>query len=90
MRRPLSGVLGVYLFFPFGLGPPPGWNDKCVRAISTAARSHFPSMRIVDLAGDIHLTDASAGRNELAVGMAGLMSPLGEIGVRFRAKEGQR
>ena len=28
VRRPVAGVLGVYLFRPFGLGPPPGWNGK--------------------------------------------------------------
>ena len=28
VRRPLTGALGVYLFLPFGLGPPPGWNDR--------------------------------------------------------------
>ena len=27
VRRPVSGVLGVYLLLPFGSGPSPGWND---------------------------------------------------------------
>ena len=28
VRRPITGRLGVHLFLPFGLGPPPGWNDR--------------------------------------------------------------
>ena len=32
VRHPLSGVLEVYIFLPFGLGPSPGWNDRPVKA----------------------------------------------------------
>ena len=75
---------------PLGLGPPPGWNDGCVKAILTVARFHFPSMHIVDSVGDIRPADASGGHDELAVGTAGLMSLLDEMGARYHTKEGKR
>ena len=33
VRHPLSGVLGAYPFLPLGLGPSPGWNDRCAKAV---------------------------------------------------------
>ena len=32
-RRPTAGVLGAYLFLPFGLGPSPGINGGCVKEV---------------------------------------------------------
>ena len=81
-RRPISGRLGVYLSPPFGLGPSPGWNGRCVKAILSAARPPFPTMHIVDFVDDIRLVDKSGQRDALAVGMTGLMSLLGRMGAR--------
>ena len=86
----MTGVLGVYLFLPFGLGPSPGWDDRCVKAILSVARSHFPATRIVVFAGDIRLVDAAGGRDALVVGASRLMSLLDQMGARYRAKEGKR
>ena len=44
----MSGVLGVYLFLPFGLGPSPGRNDACEKAVLEVPRAHLPRLRIVD------------------------------------------
>ena len=33
-----SGRLGVYLFLPFGLIPPPGWSDRCVKEVLRVAK----------------------------------------------------
>ena len=33
VRRPVSVLLGMYLFLPFDSGPYPGWNDRCVKEI---------------------------------------------------------
>ena len=82
--------MGGYLFLPFGLGPSPGWNDKCVKAILSVARSHFPTMRFVDFVDDIRLVDASGGRDALAVGMSGLMPLVDQMGARYHTKEGKR
>ena len=90
VRRPLAGVLGVYLFQPFGLGPSPGWNDRCVKAALDAARPQSPRMHIVGFAGDIRFVDASGAHYALAAGMAGLMSLLDQMGARYHAKEGKR
>ena len=90
VRRPITGRLGVYLFLPFGLGPLPGWNDRCVKAILSVARSHIPALHIGDFVGDIRLVDASGQHDALAVSMSGLMSLLGRMGARYHAKEGKR
>ena len=90
VRRPLTGGLGVYLFVPFGLGPSPGLNDRCVKAILSVARARFPSLRIVDFADDALLVDESGGHDELDRRMARLMSLLGEMGVRYHTKAGKR
>ena len=58
VRHPLTGVLGVCLFLPFGPGPSPGWSDRCVKAVLSAARSRYPEMRIVDFADGVLLVDA--------------------------------
>ena len=88
-RRPLAGILGAYLVLPFGLGPSQGWNDKCAKAILSAARSHVPTMHVVDFADDVRLVDASGERDVLAVGVTGLTSLLDQMGVRYHAKEGK-
>ena len=72
-RHPISGILGVYFFLPFGLGPSPGWNDKCVRAVLELARAQFPQLRMVVFVGDIRFVDASGEHGALAVGMTGFM-----------------
>ena len=88
VRRPLPGVLGVYLFLPFGLGPSPGWNDRCVKAALAVARARFPSLRIVDFGDEARLVDETGERDELARGMIGLLPLLGDMGVRYRAEDG--
>ena len=90
VRHPLSGVLGVYLFLPFGLGPSPGWNDGCVKAALSVARARFLSMHIVDFVGDIRLVDESGEHDALAQGMTGLMSLLGDMGARYHTKGGKK
>ena len=90
VRRPVSGVLGVYLFFPFGLGSPPEWGDFCVEVAVGAARSGFPTLRIFDFVGDLRLVDITRGRDVLAAGMTGLMSLLDDIGTNCYTVEGKR
>ena len=89
VRHPLTGVLGAYLFLPFGLGPSPGWNDRCVKAVFDVARPQCPTLRIVDFAGDIRLVGATGEHDALAAGTAGLMSLLDQMGIRFHTKEGK-
>ena len=89
-RRRLTGVLGVCLFLPFGLGPSPGWNDRCVKAVLDVARPQYPTLRIVDFADDIRRVGATGERGALAVGMTGLMSLLDRMGSRYHTKEGER
>ena len=88
--HPVSGVLGVYLFLPSGLGPAPEWNDKCVKAGWVAARLQFPQLRMVDFVSDIRLVGASGEHGALAAGMMGFTSLLDQIGVRYRAKQIKR
>ena len=81
VRRPGAGVLGVYLFLPHGLGPAPGWNDVCVKAV----RANFPRLRAVDFADDMRCADVNGEHDALAAGMTGLMSLLDRIGPRYHA-----
>ena len=89
VRRPMSGVLGVYLFLPVGLGPPPGWYDKCVTAVLEAARARFPELYVVDFVGDIRFVGASGEHDALAAGIKDFTPPLEQMGVRYHAKEGK-
>ena len=89
VRRPLSGVLGVFLFLPSRQGPSPGWSDRRVEAALDVARSKFPGVRIVDFADDFRLADVGVDRDALAVGMTGLMSLLEQMGVRYHTMGGK-
>ena len=88
--RPVSGALGVYLFLPFGLGPSPGRSDFCVKVVPKAARARFPTLRAFDFLSDLKLAEASGERGALAASMAGFMSFLGDMGIRYHAEEGKR
>ena len=46
VRYPVLGRFGVYLFLPFGLGPSPGWHDRCVKEILRISRLKILSLRI--------------------------------------------
>ena len=87
VRHPAPGVPGVYLFLPFGLGPSLGWKDKAALA---AAGALLPQSLVVDFADDIRFVGASGERDALAVGMAGVMSLLDQMGVGYHAKGGKR
>ena len=89
VRHPVAGVFGVYLFLPFGLGPSPGWHDMYVKAVLNAVRANFPWLRVIDFVGDIRCVDVNGEHDALAAGKTGLMSLLGRIGARYRAKEGK-
>ena len=41
-HRLASGLLGTYLFPPFGPQPSPGWNDKCAKEVRRIARRMRP------------------------------------------------
>ena len=88
VRRPVSSVLGVYLFAPFGLGPSPGWNDFCVKVVLKAACARIPSLRAAAFVGDPRLVDVSGERDPLLVPTSGLMSFFDDLGAKYRAKEG--
>ena len=75
---------------PLNLGPSPGWNGRCVKAVLAVARSKFPGLRIADFADDIRLVDVSGGHDVLAAGMTGLVSRFEQIGIRYCAKAGKR
>ena len=49
----------------------------------------FPSLRILDFASDLRLVDAAGEHDALAAGMTGLMSPLGDMSVRYQTKGGR-
>ena len=72
------------------MGPSPGWNDRCVKAVLNVARPQFPEMHIADFVCDIRLVDASGQHDALAVGITGLMSLLDQMGARYHAREGER
>ena len=86
----MSGVLRVYLFLPFSLGPSAEWSDKCVKAVSAAARAKLPQLHVVGFAGDSRFVGASGEHDALAVGMSGFTSLLEQMGARYRAKDGKR
>ena len=90
VRHPTTGVLGVYLFLPFGLGPSPGINDGCVKEVLSVVRSQFPSLRVIDFVDDVRLVEASGEHDALAASMTGMMSVLDRMGVRYHTKEGKR
>ena len=90
LRHPMSGILGVDLFLPLGLGPPPGWNDTCVKAVLGPARAELPQLHVVDFAGDVRFAGVSGEHDALAVGMSGFTSLLEQMGARYRAKDGKR
>ena len=90
VRHPITGVLGVYLFLPFGLGPSPGINDACVKEVLDVVRAHFPRLQAVDFVDDIRLVEESGEHDALAVCMTGMMSLLDHMGVRYHTKEGKR
>ena len=90
VRRPVTGVLGVYLFLPFRLGPSPGRGDTCVRAAPGAVRVNIPRLRLVDFVGDIRCVYSSGEHDELATGMTGIMSLMDRMGARYHTKDGKR
>ena len=90
VRHPISGVLGVYLFIPFGLGPSPGINDGCVKEVLRVVRARYPSLQVVDFVDDIRLVEESGDHDALAASMTGMMSVLDQLGVRYHTKEGKR
>ena len=63
--------MGVYVFLPFGLGPPPGWNDIRFKAVLDVARAQFPQLRIVDFVAISGLWAPRGERGALAPGVAG-------------------
>ena len=79
----------MYLFVPFGSGPPPGWNDACVKALLKVARSRFQRLGMLDFADDLRLATTGGERGSLAADMAGVMSSLGDMGIRYHAEEGK-
>ena len=85
VRYPVSGILGAYLFLPFGLGPPLGWSDFCVKVVHTAARARLPTIRALDIVGDLRLVDASGEHDPIAARMAGLTSFPDDMGIRYLA-----
>ena len=90
VRHPATGFLRAYLFLPFGLGPPPGWNGDRVKALPQVARSRFQRLGILDFAYDIRLVTTDGERDTLAADMAGATSLLGDLGTRYHAAEGKR
>ena len=80
VRRPVSGLLGVYLFPPFGLGPSPGWDDKCVREVLRVDRRMRPSLLVIDSVGDLRLVEEGAGRVPLFSSPTQLPPPVDPIG----------
>lgn len=90
VRRPATGILGAYLFLPFGLGPPRGWNDARVKALPEVARSRFQRLGILDFAYDIRLVTTGGERDTLAADMTAVTSLLGDLGIRYHAAEGKR
>ena len=89
VRHPATGVLGAYIFLPFWLGPPPGRNDACVQALLMVARSRLQRLGFLDFMDDLRLVATDFERDTLAADMAGVMSLLGDMGIRCRAKEGK-
>ena len=75
---------------PLGLGPSPGINDMCVKAVLDVARAHCPSLRIADFVDVIRLVGASGEHDALAASMTNMLSLLGRMGARFHIKEDKR
>ena len=83
VRRPAAGVLGVYRFPPFGLGPSPGLNDACVEALLAVARTRLPRLRILDFADDLRLVATNGEHDAMAADMTGILSLLDDMGIRY-------
>ena len=79
-RHPASGSLGVYLFLPFGLGSPLGWNDRCVKGMLPIAAMVCSSFRVFDLGR------LATGSTRFSFRMARLMELLSRLGLRSHAK----
>ena len=62
VEHPVNGKKGCYLFLPFGLGPSPGWNDGCIKAMLKAVLRSRPDMRILDFVDDLRLTNVNPTR----------------------------
>ena len=75
----MTGVLGVYLFLPFSLGPSPGINDGRVKAVLEVARARCPSLKIVDFVDDIR-------HDALPASMTNMLVILERMGVRLHTK----
>ena len=90
VRRPATGILGVYLFLPFGLGPPPGWGDARVKALPEVARSRLQRLGVLDFAYDMRLVTTDGERDTLAADVTGATSLLDDLGTRYHAVEGKR
>ena len=45
VRHPVSGLLGMSLFLPFGFGPSPGRNDGCAKEVLRIAGKIRPPLR---------------------------------------------
>ena len=89
VRHPVSGLLGVYLFLPFGLGPHPGCNDAREKALFKFARSRFLRLRVVDFVGDRRLVETGGGHDALSAEKTGAKSLLGDMGAKYNTTEGE-
>ena len=70
----MSGQLGVYLLLPFGLGPSPRWDGKCVKGV----------LRIADFVDGLHSAEEGRGREQLFLSLAQPPSLLTLLGIRCR------
>ena len=80
VRHPVLGPLGT----------PPGWDDKCIKAVLRIASRGRPSLLGIDFAGDLRLVEKGGGREQLFVCPAQVLSLLTRLGARYHAKEGEQ
>ena len=72
------------------MGPSPGLNDVCVKAVLDVVRAYCPSMRIVDFVDDIRMAGASGEHDAIAATVTNMLSLQERMGVRVHTKEGKR
>ena len=87
IRHPITGVLGCYLFMPFGVGPCPGVNDWCMKHLLDIVQRCIDDVTILDFVDDLRLVKtAGRHRGDLAITQYQVSHLLEKLGARVHTK----